>query len=110
VAIVLHHVVEPTGLHVHEFYEMVYVKSGKLLHRYGPSVQTVNVGDLFIVNPSVPHGYDLTSTGPAEIWNVILTESALKTLALEAETALFIGELIGHERHAFSYRCLSLSG
>lgn len=109
IAVVFHHVVQPTGLHVHEFFEMVYVKAGTLLHRYGPTVHTVSEGDLFIVNPSIPHGYDLTVAGPAEIWNVILTERALNMLALEADTSLMIGELVGHERNAFSYRRLHLS-
>lgn len=105
----IHPVTYRTTLHVHEFFEIVYVKKGTLLHRYGPGVHTVRAGDLFIVNPTVPHGYDLTPDGPAEIWNVILTESALNMLTLEADTSLMIGELMGHERNAFAYRCLHLS-
>lgn len=109
VAIVFHEVNFPTGLHVHEFFELVYVESGSLIHHYGPTVHHVKAGDFFIVNPTVPHGYDLTPDGPARIWNIILTERALNLVSTEADTSHMIGELIGHERYALNHRRLSLS-
>lgn len=109
VAIVYHEVNRKTRLHVHEFFEMVYVEQGTLLHRYGPTVHEVTAGDFFIVNPTVPHGYDLTANGSAQIWNIILTEDALSMLTLESDMAVMIGELIGHKRYALAYRSLRLS-
>ena len=37
VAIILHEVTASTGLHIHEFFEIVYVERGSLVHLYGPT-------------------------------------------------------------------------
>jgi len=103
VAVVSHRVTASTGLHIHEFFEIVYVESGSLIHLYGPTRKQIGAGSLFIVNPSIPHGYDLVCGEPAQIWNIILTEQALDVLSLKADTASLIGEITGHKRFALSY-------
>ncbi len=108
VAIVAHHVTHSTNLHVHEFFEIVYVERGTLLHRYGPSTHPVSAGDLFIVDPTIPHGYDLTPSGPAQIWNLLLTERALNLLSLGAETSLMVQEISGTRQERLDYRRLRL--
>lgn len=108
VAVVAHTVVHPTQLHVHEFFEIVYVEEGRLIHRYGPTSHLVGAGELFIVNPHIPHGYDLTSAGSAQIWNLLLTERALNFVAASVEAPLMVQEIAGYERGTLDYRRLQL--
>mgnify|MGYP001175242766 FL=1 len=109
VAVVSHYVTRPTGLHIHEFFEIVYVESGSLVHLYGPTRKQVDAGSLFIVNPSIPHGYDLVSDAPAQIWNIVLTEAALDVLSLKADAAPLIGQIAGHRRYALDYLHIAFS-
>ena len=108
VAVVHHNVTDSTNLHVHEFFELVYVESGELIHRYGASAHRVKAGDLFIVNPNIPHAYDLTPSGAARIWNVLLTEDALGLLSVEPEMSALVQEIAGIERNLLECRCVSL--
>lgn len=78
-----HHVDESTPAHIHEFYELVYVARGPLLHRYGAQAEVVKTGDVLLVNPHIPHGYELTLAGAAEIWNVMITDEAIRRFARE---------------------------
>lgn len=109
VAVVSHHVTGSTGLHIHEFFEIVYVESGSLIHLYGPTRKQIHAGSLFIVNPAIPHGYDLVSGEPAQIWNIVLTEEALNVLSLKADSASLIGEITGHQRYALNYLHITFS-
>ena len=108
VAIILHEVTASTGLHIHEFFEIVYVERGSLVHLYGPTRRRIAAGSLFIVNPSVPHAYEVDHEG-ARIWNVVMTERALGILSLKADTALLIGEITGHKRFSLDYLHIALT-
>lgn len=108
VAIIPHEVTASTGLHIHEFFEIVYVESGSLVHLYGPTRRQIDAGSLFIVNPSIPHAYEVDNDG-ARIWNVVMTERALGVLSLKADTALLIGEITGHKRYSLDYLHIALS-
>lgn len=108
VAIVLHEVDGSTGLHIHEFFEIVYVERGSVMHLYGPTRRRIEAGSLFIVNPSIPHGYEVDGKG-ARLWNVVMTEQALGVLSLNADTALLIGEITGHKRFSLDYLHIPLT-
>lgn len=108
IAIVLHDVESSTGLHIHEFFEIVYLERGSVMHLYGPTRRRVEAGSLFIVNPSIPHGYEVDGDG-ARICNVVLTEQALSVLSLKPDTALLIGEITGHKRFSLDYLHIMLS-
>ncbi len=107
VAVVYHKVSSATSMHVHEFFELVFVEEGELIHRYGASSHHVRAGDLFIVNPNIPHAYDLTPSGPAKIWNVLLTEDALGLLSVETEMSPLVQEIVGMERNLLRCRHVS---
>ena len=47
-----------TGVHTHDFYEINIVLRGKGVHYIGENRLDVEVGDIFIVPPSVPHAYE----------------------------------------------------
>jgi len=109
IAIVFHEVDLSTGLHIHEFFEIVYVESGSVMHLYGPTRRRVDAGSFYIVNPSIPHGYDLIGGETTRLWNVVLTEQALGILSLKADTALLIGEITGHKRFSLDYLHVTLT-
>jgi len=119
VAMVRHVVTNPTALHLHEFFEVVYVEVGRLLHRHGPTWYEVSRGDLYIVNPHIPHGYDLITPPAAQdapqpdacIWNLLLTEEALAPLISDPVLNSLIGHLTGRGGRGFT-NCppLHLSG
>ena len=44
-------------LHSHEYIEIVYILSGSAKHVVGDSCVTAQKGDLFIINPDVPHAF-----------------------------------------------------
>lgn len=108
VAVVYHVVSTATGMHVHEFFEIVFVERGELIHRYGASSHRVRAGDVFIVNPNIPHAYDLTPSGTAKIWNLLLTEEALGLVSLETEVSPLIQDIVGMERNLLECRLVSL--
>ena len=108
IAVVRHDVSAPTRMHVHEFFEIVFVERGELVHRYGASSHRVKAGDVFFVNPNIPHAYDLTPAGSALIWNVLLTEGALGFLSAEPEMSPLVQEIAGMERNLLACRVVTL--
>lgn len=45
------------SLHAHDFIEIVYIASGKGVHRIGRNQYTVSKGNLFVINYNVPHEF-----------------------------------------------------
>ncbi|MDR0932442.1 MAG: helix-turn-helix domain-containing protein [Victivallales bacterium] len=46
------------GLHDHDFYELVLVISGEGLHISGEERHPISAGDIFLIKPGNPHGYE----------------------------------------------------
>jgi AraC-like DNA-binding protein len=103
VAIILHEVSYPTALHIHAFFEIVYIEEGRLLHRYGAYRHEVAAGDLFIVSPHIPHGYDFVAPPSvlpaARLWNVLLTEDALAAIVPDQALTPLIGRITGIDQN-----------
>lgn len=94
-----HRVLAPTPLHVHEFFEIVYVAKGSLEHRFGSTSHRVAAGDLFVVNPHIPHGYELQGGAPALLWNVLFVEEALSHVSGELELGALLRQAVGWRRN-----------
>lgn len=65
VAIVLHEVDGSTGLHIHEFFEIVYVERGSVMHLYGPTRRRIEAGSLLSSTLPSPTGTKWTAKAPA---------------------------------------------
>lgn len=98
VAVMRHDMDRVTPPHIHEFYEVVYVADGPLLHRYGAEVCTIDRGDLLLINPHIPHGYELVGGRPAAIWNVMFTDEAVRRFARESALTKPWQILLGREQ------------
>ncbi len=48
---------ENTGLHVHDFHELVIVFGGEARHVTVQEEYTIGAGDVFLIRPGDPHGY-----------------------------------------------------
>lgn len=65
-------------LHVHEFVEIVYVKSGEGVHLFEGESCRVSEGDLFIVPPGVAHGYRRINGATFVVHNIIFDPAYLE--------------------------------
>lgn len=65
-----------TGLHSHEFFELVFIERGVALHSYEGNTQILTTGDVFIILPGEVHSY--ISTNNTALYNLLFTEEALK--------------------------------
>lgn len=57
--------------HTHYFYELAYVKSGKLIHYLNDEKYEISTGDYFIIDIGCRHKYELLGSGKAEICNCL---------------------------------------
>ena len=46
---------EALSLHSHEYYQIYYLKSGKLIHHLGDGCAELKARDVFIIPPDLPH-------------------------------------------------------
>ncbi len=46
---------EALSLHSHEYYQIYYLKSGRLIHHLGYGCAELKAGDVFIIPPNLPH-------------------------------------------------------
>lgn len=84
-------VVTPIAAHVHEFYEIALVCSGRGWHQYGTRWESLRAGDVLLIHPCVPHAYWVSGTGRMVVRNVLFTEAAIGDSADEAQLrSLFI--------------------
>lgn len=75
---------EETPVHYHNFVEMVYVAEGNCLHKYRGECYRIKKGDIFIIEPGVPHSYK-ADAGQLVVYNILfqplILDSELKSLA-----------------------------
>lgn len=99
----------PTGIHDHEFSELVLVTSGKGLHVFEakagapPRIDAIDAGDVFVLHQPERHGYRASEN--LAVINVIYDIEALQLktrIPPEWETCrrLFLGESPGEESFA----------
>lgn len=80
----------PTGMHGHEFSELVFVVRGRAVHVFQPMpeeearVSPLEYGDVFVIHPPAVHGY--RNTDCLSIWNVLFDPNGLELPASLADT------------------------
>lgn len=67
---------ESTPLHAHQFIEFVYVMEGLGRHTYRGQTYDIAKGDVFIIEPNVPHAYE-ANDGSLVVYNVLFQSSVL---------------------------------
>lgn len=65
-----------TGLHSHEFFELVFIERGVALHSHEGSTQVLTTGDVFVILPGEAHSY--ISANNTALYNCLFTAEALK--------------------------------
>jgi AraC-like DNA-binding protein len=103
-----------TGVHCHEFYELVYVIGGRGTHSIGDSRYPIRTGDVYVISPNEPHAYDSMAGVELRIVNVlflpaILDESLLSGPTLSGLARLLYIEPLFREEARFTNR-LNLQG
>lgn len=58
-------------LHTHEFFELVFVKSGNAEHVMANQTYRLQAGDVFVVEPSVYHSYNGSEDEETQVYNVL---------------------------------------
>ena len=100
--------------HRHEFFELVYLISGRGLHRIGTRSYPIQAGDVYVISPDEPHAYYPLDGEQVRIVNVlfvpsILDEALLSSTALAGLAKLLYIEPLFREEVQFAHR-LNLQG
>ena len=102
------------GSHCHEFYELVYLISGRGSHCIGPSSYPIQAGDVYVISPNEPHAYYPLPGTEVRIVNVlflpsIVDDALLGSASLSGLTKLLYIEPLFREEARFTNR-LNLQG
>ena len=86
-AIYMHEGDFPLPLHSHDFYEMNIITEGGGTHAIGQNSFPAQTGDVFVIPPHIPHGYEEDAGKHLKILHILLSkkfmleyESILKTV------------------------------
>lgn len=63
--------------HSHTFYELAYIKNGKLFHYLNGEKYKVKQGDYFIIDTNCKHKYETINNKTAEIYNCLFHPEAI---------------------------------
>lgn len=81
---------ETVPSHAHQFIEFVYVAEGKGRHEYRGQSYEISKGDVFIIEPHIPHSYQAYDT-PLHVYNVLFQPSVLDSeLSVLSREASFL--------------------
>ncbi|OCT11888.1 hypothetical protein A8709_28915 [Paenibacillus pectinilyticus] len=69
---------EVIPLHAHQFVEFVYVSEGVGRHTYRGQSFDISKGDVFVIEPYVPHAYE-ASDGTLVVYNILFQSSVLES-------------------------------
>jgi AraC-like DNA-binding protein len=100
--------------HCHEFFELVYLKSGRGEHCIGGASYPIQAGDVYVISPDEPHAYYPVDGADVCIVNLlflprILDETLLGSTVGEGLTQLLYIEPLFREEAQFAHR-LNLQG
>ena len=59
------------NIHSHDFHELMIVVGGVAIHHFDDRHETVSMGDVFVIPPGQPHGYDVPDKSGVQILNVL---------------------------------------
>src|SRR5262249_13952268 len=102
------------GAHRHEFFELVYLISGRGTHWIGTAGYPIQAGDVYVISPDEPHAYHPAAGTEVRIFNVlflpsILDASQFSGIELSGLTQLLYIEPLFREEAKFTHR-LNLQG
>jgi AraC-like DNA-binding protein len=100
--------------HCHEFFELVYLISGRGVHRIGTASYPIRAGDVYVISPGEVHAYYPVDGAAVRIVNVlflpgILDGALLGSTVLSGLTRLLYVEPLFREEARFAHR-LNLQG
>lgn len=108
----------PLGEHSHEFFEMVYVRSGQGAHYIEGTPYPIQAGDLYVISPGEQHRYAPSEGSnlriinvlwmPALVEDVLRADSGLDDTLQGARKLLYVEPLLRRETR-FAHR-LHLNG
>ena len=64
-------IIDSLDMHIHDFYEINIITSGGGRHYIADRNVPIDVGDVFVIPPNIPHGY--YSTGDLTVYHVLLS-------------------------------------
>jgi AraC-like DNA-binding protein len=64
--------------HSHDFHEVMIVLGGMAIHHFGDSEETISMGDVFVIPPDYPHGYEVVDKAGVQVLNVLFDLDQLK--------------------------------
>jgi AraC family L-rhamnose operon regulatory protein RhaS len=99
----------PVDSHCHEFFELVYLRSGRGTHWIGEARYPIQTGDVYVISPGEPHAYHTVDDGEMRIVNLlflpeILDQLPLSGAALSGITRLLYVEPLFREEARFAHR------
>lgn|GEM_PF-900515 len=68
---------EVIPVHAHSFYELVFVVEGGARHTFLGETRELEAGDVFLIEPRMPHSYQGRNDGEAVVYNVMFQLSLL---------------------------------
>jgi len=102
------------GMHVHDFVELVFIVSGKAVHKFEDDRYEIYGGDVYIINPGEAHTYEVAPNDSLEIINClfvpeIVHHSCLLELGInDSMDYYYVHPFLG-KRERFHHR-LNLTG
>jgi len=101
-------------VHSHEFFEMMYVYSGEVTHRFGERAITLNAGDILIVAPEVCHSVDMGGEDDLAV-NFLMTKefvsrSLFKNIYIYQKLIAFFTEALSNGGHTGSQYLIFKTG
>lgn len=70
---------EALELHTHDYFQIYYIKNGKILHHLESSAAELSAGDVFILPPDIPH-YIQELGGEVDFYSLSFTPSYFQSL------------------------------
>jgi AraC-like DNA-binding protein len=64
-------------IHTHNFHEIMIVVGGVALHHMGDLHESISMGDVFVIPPGHPHGYEVEENQGVQVINVLFDFDAL---------------------------------
>lgn len=87
-------------MHTHNFHELNIIISGNGKHHLNGATTRITVGDLFIMPPGVPHGYDFASEN-FSIFHLLFHKNFLKNMKVACTVCL---DTISYSRLTHRFR------
>jgi AraC family L-rhamnose operon regulatory protein RhaS len=104
----------PVAAHSHDFFELVYLRTGRGTHWIGEARYPIQTGDVYVISPGEEHAYHTLDDSEVRIVNLLFLPEILDLMplsgaALSGLTRLLYIEPLFREEAQFAHR-LNLRG